>query len=441
MGLIVDSFCGGGGASTGIERALGRHVDIAINHSEDAILMHKTNHPHTKHYIENVWEVDPKEATQGKPVELAWFSPDCTHFSKAKGAKPKDKNIRGLAWVAIKWAKEVRPNVIILENVEEFKTWGELDEHGQPIKERKGAIFVEFISAFKRLGYDVDFRELIACDYGAPTTRKRFFLIARCDGMPIVWPQQTHGKRGTLLVEGGILKPYRSVAECIDWSIPCQSIFNRKKPLVEKTMQRIARGIEKFIINNPNPYIVEDKLPFLIQYHSETRKGEVRGQKVNEPIATLDTSNRYGLVTAFISKYFGGNYTGAGSSIDEPLHTITAVDHNSLVQAFLIKYYGQGVGQEVSEPLGTITSREHFGLVMVHGEPYQIVDIGMRMLTPRELFRAQGFPEDYIIDRDYNGNVYGRAKQVERVGNSVCPDIAEALVRANLVDIEKRMEA
>ena len=398
--LIVDNFAGGGGASTGIELATGRSVDIAINHDPAAIAMHRANHPSSKHYCENVWDVDPVEACAGRPVGLAWFSPDCKHFSKAKGGKPVEKAIRGLAWVAIRWAKLVRPRVIILENVEEFTTWGPLISN-RPDPTRKGQTFRRFVHALKRYGYRVAWNELRACDYGAPTIRKRFFLIARCDGLPIVWPEPTHGDPSTLFVASGILHPWRTAAEIIDWTIPCPSIYDRKKPLCENTMRRIARGLRKFVLEHPQPYIVDDHIaPFLIQYHTEQSGKEVRGQALDKPLMTADSSNRYGLVTAL-----------------------------------LIKYYGQGEGQSLREPLHTITVKDRFGLVIVRGEPYQIIDIGLRMLTPRELFRAQGFPEDYIIDRDADGKHYPKSAQVARCGNAVPPPFAEALVRANLPEM------
>lgn len=482
--MIIDNFAGGGGASTGIELALGRPVDVAINHDPDAILMHKTNHPHTQHLCESVWDVNPVELCAGRKVALAWFSPDCKHFSKAKGGKPVEKNIRGLAWVAVRWAATVQPRVIILENVEEFKTWGPIKD-GYPDINQKGRTFNSFVNALKRLGYQVEWRELRACDYGAPTIRKRFFLIARCDGRQITWPEPTHGTG---------LKPYRTAAEIIDWSIPCPSIFERDKPLAENTMKRIARGIQKFVVDNPDPFIVQvnhggegfrgqdinDPLqtitakhgygvvtPFLAQYHSYETDG-ARGQTLDNPLLTVDTSNRYALVSAFISKYYAGETrsdasdmnvplhtitarqgqalvsafvskfykTGIGQDMRDPLHTITtSPGHFAEVRAFLIKYYGQGIGQAIDQPLDTIVSKDRFGLVTIQGEDYQIVDIGMRMLQPHELYEAQGFPKDYIIDRDYTGQMYPKSKQVARCGNSVPPPFAEALVRANLPEL------
>lgn len=465
MEIIVDNFAGGGGASTGIEMAIGHSVDIAINHDPAAIAMHKANHPTTKHYCESVWEVDPIEAVRDNKVALAWFSPDCKHFSKAKGSKPVDKNIRGLAWVAVKWAKFVKPRVIMLENVEEFKTWGPLkeDKDGKlyPDPNKKGQTFELFIKALERQGYKVDFRELKACDYGAPTTRKRFFMVARCDGKPIVWPKPTHGDSNGIEVNAGLLKPWRTASEIIDWSIPCPSIFDRKKPLAENTLKRIARGIQKFVLSNPKPFIARigqtgfggDRLqyeldkplttittkaehllvtPFLTSYHSETKPGEVRGLELDEPIHTLDTSNRFGLISAYIARQFKSSI---GHKMDTPLGTVTTIDKSNLVTAFLVKYYGSEVGQGVNEPLHTITTKDRFGLVKIEGEDYKIVDIGMRMLAPHELFAAQGFPEDYIIDKDFEGNVYPKTAQVARCGNAVPPPFAEALVRANLPEL------
>lgn len=555
MGLFVDNFAGGGGASTGIELAIGRNVDIAINHDPDAIAMHRANHPNSKHYCEDVWEVDPVEACEGQPVTLAWFSPDCKHFSRAKGGKPADKNIRGLAWVAVKWAYLVRPSVIMLENVPEIQTWGPLGADNRPIKERSGETFHGFIKALttgipedhpafsemcealsitgesdmaKRLidglGYDIEYRTLRSCDYGAPTTRTRFYMIARCDGRPIVWPKPTHGHKNSPEVKAGKKKPYHTAAECIDWSIPAQSIFERDRPLADNTLRRIARGIQRFVIDNPEPFIVtvnhggdgfrgqsineplqtvtakhgygivtptimcnngnnvgasvESPLPTvttgnrnflvaptLIQYHSETSEEEVRGQELDKPLMTVDTAPRYALSCAHIMKNYGGGYTGAGSSADAPLDTVTATDHNSLVtahimtmrnhmcgqpmdeplgtitagtthhlevQAFLLKYYGNGTANSVDEPLDTVTARDRFALVTIHGEEYIITDIRMRMLQPRELFNAQGFPEDYIIDHDADGKAYPKNKQVARCGNAVTPPVPAAMVRANL---------
>ena len=479
--LIVDNFAGGGGASTGIEMATGYSVDIAINHDPEAIRMHKANHPSTKHYCESVWDVDPVKACKGHPVGLAWFSPDCKHFSKAKGGKPKDKAIRGLAWVALRWAGLVRPRVIILENVEEFKTWGPLNRRHRPIKNKQGVTFKKFVKQFKELGYDVEFNELVAADYGAPTKRKRFFMIARCDGKPIKWPKHTHGPLNSEEVKAGLVKPYVGAYTKLDFSIPCPSIFDTSaeikekygiravRPLADKTMQRIARGIKKFVIDNQEPFIVpigygerqgqaprihdiREPLPTivssgkhylcapaLIQYHSETSKDDVRGQMIKEPLMTVDGSNRYGLVTSFLSKFYK---SGTGQDIREPLHTITtSAGHFGEVRAFLIKYYGEGTGQDIKAPLDTITSKDRFGLVTIEGVEYQIVDIGLRMLEPKELYGCQGFPDDYIIDHDFEGKTYSRTEQVKRCGNAVPPPFAQAIVKANLPElcVGKRM--
>ena len=576
--LIVDNFAGGGGASTGIEMATGYSVDIAINHDPEAIKMHKANHPNTKHYCENVWAVDPVKACNGHPVGLAWFSPDCKHFSKAKGGKPKDKNIRGLAWVACRWAGLVRPRVIMLENVEEFKTWGPLNRGHHPIKAKQGKTFEKFVQQLNDLGYTVEFKGLIAADYGAPTMRKRFFLIARCDGKPIVWPEPTHAPADSEKVKAGLLEPYVGAYTQIDFSRPCPSIFDTSeeikekygiravRPLASKTLDRIAKGLKKFVLDNPEPFIIQcnhggerrpndirepmptitgkhgygivepymvqigqtgfakdrskdvreplttivsknehclieptlapymgtnttnhpggnckDPIhtittgnqqclisPTLIQYHSETSKDGVRGQTIKDPIMTVDSSNRYGLVASFLHKYYDGGYKGAGETVENPLPTVTAWDHNSVVtanliqmnnhcdgkdirqplptitagdghfgevRAFLIKYYGQGTGQDIKDPLDTVTAQDRFGLVTINGTDYQIVDIGLRMLEPRELYGCQGFPDDYIIDHDYTGKTYPRSEQVRRCGNAVCPPIPAALVRANLPEL------
>ncbi len=431
--LIVDNFAGGGGASTGIELAIGRSVDIAINHDPAAIAMHRANHPKTKHYCEDVWKVNPKEACAGRQVALAWFSPDCKHFSKAKGSKPVSKHIRGLAWVAVKWAKAVHPRVIMLENVEEFQTWGPLIGD-RPNPAAKGKTFHRFVHALERCGYKVQYRELIASDYGAPTKRKRFFLIARCDGQPIVWPEPTHGDPDSLEVRAGVLKPWKEAGDYINWNVEMVSIFDRKKPLCEKTNIRIAEGFEKFVVKNPHPYIVDnDKVAYLIQYHGKQCNGGVRGQTLDKPLMTIDSSNRYALVVAWLMHYYG---TSIGREVTRPLATITSRgQHISLVEAFFIEYYGTGLGQRLDMPLHTITTHDRFGLVTINHRPYLPIDIGMRMLTPRELFDAQGFPHDYIIDRDADGKLYPRTAQVARCGNAVPPPFATALTRANLPEL------
>ena len=431
--IVVDNFAGGGGASTGIEMATGLPVDIAINHDPAAIAMHKANHPDTEHYCESVWDVDPVKAVKGRKVGLAWFSPDCKHFSKAKGGKPVEKKIRGLAWIAVKWAATVKPRVIMLENVEEFKTWGPLTPDGYPDEKKKGKTFQSFVKSLESLGYNVQFRELRACDYGAPTIRKRFFMIARCDGQPIVWPEPTHGDPNSLEVKVGRLKPWRTASEIIDWDIGAPSIFERKKSLSENTMRRIARGIKKFVIEIEEPFIAPIEpatCSFLSSYYTETSKHEVRGLSLDEPLHTITAGgNRFALVSAYIMQNFSSSI---GQKLNEPLWTTTAVNKANLVSAFLTKYYGADVGQRLSEPLHTVTTKDRFGLVTVHGQDYQIVDIGMRMLQPHELFAAQGFPENYIIDRDYTGKTYPKSEQIARCGNAVPPPFADALVRANL---------
>lgn len=555
--LIVDSFAGGGGASTGIELATGRPVDIAINHDPDAILMHKTNHPRTEHIQASVWDVDPVEVCAGRPVGLLWASPDCKHFSKAKGGKPVDKNIRGLAWIVLRWAGTVRPRVIILENVEEFRSWGPV-RRGRPVKSKAGQTFTKWLGQLRDLGYDVEWRELVAADYGAPTTRKRFFLIARCDGRPIVWPEPTHAPADSPETKAGLRKPWRSAAEIIDWSLPCPSIFDTRKevrdkygltaqrPLSPNSMRRVIRGVDKFVIRSSAPYVVHAAerpgerggcRPYIIQYHTE-RHEHVRGQDVTEPLMTIDAANRYGLAAASLTayygaerhgqnakaplrtvtardhagltlaslvkyygsdqhgqnigdplhtvtakdreavlaanmaKFYGGNYSGEGSKMSDPLHTVTAVDHNALTATHMVKMKGTNLGGPMSEPVQTITAGGgHFGVVttvVARAEPgaelghwpkirgllnihcgyaladdevlllelggawYFIADIGLRMLIPRELYRANGFPDDYIIDRDYTGREYPKFKQTARCGNAVPPPFAEALVRANL---------
>jgi len=549
--IVVDNFAGGGGASTGIEIAIGRSVDIAINHDPAAIAMHRANHPTTEHYTEDVWKVDPVEACAGRPVALAWFSPDCKHHSKAKGGKPVSKKIRGLAWVAVKWAKAVKPRVIMLENVEEFQDWGRLDEKNRPDPRYKGETFRRFVGQLEKLGYHVEYRLLRACDYGAPTIRKRFFLIARCDGQKIVWPEPTHAAPDSIEVRMGSKKPWVPVSEVLDFSLPCPSIFASSeeimeqygiravRPLSENTMKRIARGLMKFVVNNPKPFIVsigqtgfagdgrqhsiDEPLrtvvskaehcvcapvlmrnnenavgsdarepigtittgghhmliaPSMIQYHSEQSE-DVRGQTVDKPIMTVDSSNRYGLVEPFLIQTGYGEREGQkprvldmdkplgtvvaqsnkfamaaafvtqfnnncdGQSMDAPLNTMTAKsNHFGEVNAFLVKYYGSGDNAVSCElPAPTITAKDRMGLVTVHGEDYKIVDIGLRMLTPRELFDAQGFPPDYIIDVDADGKPYPKSEQVARCGNAVCPPIPTALVRANLPELCEMKEA
>lgn len=463
--LIIDNFAGGGGTSTGLEQAFNRSVDVAINHDAKALAMHRINHPDTKHYCESVWDIDPIEVTGNQPVGLVWLSPDCKHFSKAKGSKPVEKKIRGLAWVALRWAAKVRPRVIMLENVEEFKTWGGLDSEGKPCPKQKGRTFKSFVNALKNQGYTVDYRELRACDYGSPTIRKRFFLVARRDGLKIQWPEQTHGHPDSIQVKKGKLKPWRTAAECIDWSIECPSIFTRKRPLVTATLERIAGGLNKFVFNNPAPFVVNGIAPVLTECANASNK---RSMPIDEPLRTICAQTKGGhhaVIAAFLAK----NYTGViGSDLAEPVHTITAKDHNSLVvshlskmkngctgqeldepihtlttvnqfaevRAFLTAFYGnEKDGNSVDEPLRTIPTRDRFGLVTIGKQDYEISDIGFRMLQPVELFKAQGFPESYIFTHgtDEHGQkiTLTKTEQTRMVGNSVCPQLARALVEAN----------
>lgn len=542
--IIVDNFAGGGGASTGIELAAGRPVAIAINHDPDAILMHKTNHPFTEHLQASVWDVDPVEVCRGRPVGLAWFSPDCKHFSKAKGAALVDRNIRGLAWIVLRWAAKVRPRVIMLENVEEFQTWGPVRK-GKPVKSKAGQTFRKWKQQLSDLGYQIEHRELVAADYGAPTTRKRFVLVARCDGKPIVWPEPTHGPRDREAVKAGKLLPWRSAAEIIDWSIPGYSIFDSKqeilekygskvvRPLAENTLRRVIRGVDKFTIKSGKPFIVPTGYgerpgqaprvhdidaplstvvstvkqnmcqpviaPFiaqqkfrnaaqdisnplstvtsvgahelvsanLIQYHTEQTEA-ARAAGLDKPINTVDASNRYGLTCANLVEYYGN---GNPLDLSEPMHTVTAHDREALAAAHVVEFKGQDIGQPMDNPLRTITASagefaecravlaktdgsRHLGhwpeirellnkycgyhledndviILVIRGIAYYIADITLRMLTPRELYNAMGFPADYIIDRDYLGNEYPKSKQVARCGNAVCPPLAAAMVRAN----------
>lgn len=435
--LIIDCFAGGGGASTGIEAALGRPIDIAVNHDPDAILMHKTNHPNTLHLTEDIFKVDLEKYTQGRRVALMWASPDCTSHSKAKGGQPRKKGLRILPWAVFKHAKAIKPDVIIMENVEEIQQWGPLDDNGKPIKERAGEDYQKFITAMQSIGYDFQSRELVAADYGAPTTRRRWYAVFRRDGKEIKWPEATHNKDGNCGK-----KKWLSCGDYIDFSDLGKSIFNRKKPLAEATMKRIANGYRKYVIENPEPYIVdnEDAVAFLIQYHSETKDGDARGQLLTEPIKTLDMSNRYGLITAFITKFYK---TGCGQKLNESLHTITtSPGHFGLISAFLIKYYSTGCGQQLNEPLATITTKDRFGLVNViteiKGEKYILKDIFLRMLKAEpELKLMQGFPPEYTITHDYTGAKYSTANQVAKIGNSVVPIMAKLLVQANCCNGEE----
>ena len=530
--LIIDNFAGGGGASTGIAAALGRSIDVAINHNAEALAMHAANHPHTAHYCESVWDVDPLAVTKGQPTGLVWLSPDCKHFSKAKGGKPVEKKIRGLAWVALRWAAKAKPRVIMLENVEEFKTWGPLQidalGNARPDPSKKGQTFSSFVRQLRGLGYAVDWRELRACDYGTPTIRKRFFMVARCDGLPIVWPRPTHGAPGSAGVASGALQPWATAASCIDFSLPCPSIFERKRPLADATLRRIAKGIMRYVVQADEPFIVgmchtgrgdggkvrqiheplstitskaEHLLiaPTLVQSGYGERRDTWRcgqcsfvydrsdlpvcgcvkcgseedavltpGQApraldIEKPLGTVvGGAAKHALVSAFLAKH----YTGVvGSDMAYPIGTVTAVDHHSLVttnliklrgdnvgqaadaplatisaqgthhaevRAFLLSYYGTDQAPDITGPLATVTCRDRFGMVTIRGLDYQIVDIGLRMLTPRELYHAQGFPADYIIgDQPSQGLTLTKSAQVRMCGNSVCPQLSEALVRAN----------
>ncbi|TNC78286.1 DNA cytosine methyltransferase [Janthinobacterium lividum] len=718
--LIIDNFAGGGGTSTGLEQAFGRPVDIAINHDPEALAMHAANHPHTTHLCESVWDVDPIKVTNNRPVGLVWLSPDCKHFSKAKGGKPVEKRIRGLAWVTLRWAAKCKPRVIMLENVEEFKTWGPLlvedDGSAKPDPAKKGKTFDSFIRQLRAHGYTVDYREMRGCDHNTPTIRKRFFLVARRDGIAIKWPEPTHGAPDSIGVRAGKLLPYRTAAECIDFSLPCPSIFERDKPLAPATLRRIAKGIMRYVVDAADPFIVgaggparageprptgrpfgtllarndsyfcaptivpvthqggdraesigepfrtitgahrgekalgvatlvqvgygerEGQAPRALDIekplgtvvseskhalvsalltgvggragqsrprgvdeptatatskadaalvtavlvdaaHGEVSPGGVKrwgagahdveaplgtvtasgnkavataflakhytgvvGSDLADPIGTVTACDHHSLVTAFLTEHAnasnqrvmpadeplrticaqvkGGHFsmvsahitkfrTGAtGSAMTEPLPTITAGpkekpagaphalgivtahiqrdmgasvghaadaplgtvtaggggksalvtsnmiklrgtstaagtdeplgtvsaggQHHAEVRAFLLSYYGTDQAPEIDGPLATVTSRDRFGLVTIHGQDYQIVDIGLRMLQPRELFRAQGFPDDYIIGDDpAQGLKLTKSAQVRMCGNSVCPPMAKALILAN----------
>lgn len=430
---FTDNFAGGGGASQGIEQAIGRAVDIAVNHDQAAITMHAANHPATRHYREDVFQVDPKEATKGKKVAYAWFSPDCKHFSKAKGSALKDRKIRGLAWVVCRWAGLVHPDVIVVENVEEFTTWGPLKK-GRPIKSRSGETFEKWKKQICDLGYKFEYRVLNAADYGAPTKRERFVGIFRGDGKPIVWPEATHAKRDSLLVATGQCEPWKAAGDYIDFSIPMKSIFERSKPLSKNTLERIGRGLKKFVLEADEPYIVENQAWFLSHYYG-TQGGETRGSSLNEPISTIPTNNRFGLVCAYLSQWYSKD---SGQDLREPHPTIMTNNKSQLVAAFLTKYYGnEKDGQSLHEPLGTITAKDRFGLVTIHGVDYQITDICLRMLTARELARLQGFPDDYILD------CVSETEAKAKIGNSVCPDMAEAVTRALIPEycVQKRETA
>lgn len=438
--LSIDGFAGGGGASCGLKMA-GIDVTIAINHDPAAIRMHTVNHPKTLHLTEDIFKVDlAKYLDPDDVVDVMWASPDCTSHSKAKGGQPRELGLRILPWAVFRLCRQILevtghlPYMLFMENVEEIMEWGPLDKQGRPIERKKGTEYRRFIRSMKKLGFTFDCRTLIAADFGAPTTRKRWYAVFRSDGKPIRWPEPTHAKD-----PGGMfpLKPWVPVSEVLDFTDLGKSIFEREKPLAEATMARIAKGIEKFILKNPDPYFLPDQLalPFLIQYHSETSGSDVRGQTVGEPLKTIDTSNRYGLVSVFITKYYK---TGIGQELTEPLHTITTSPaHFGLVSIFLIKYYGtEQSGHSVREPLATITTKDRFGMVstilLKDGKTYAIADIFLRMLKPEELKLAQGFPPEYVIDHDIDGNPYPIKDQVAKIGNSVVPIMAMKIAKANL---------
>ena len=435
--LVVDLFAGGGGASTGIERALGRHVDIAVNHDPEAVSLHQANHPQTEHHVSNVWEVDPRVVCAGRPIGLLWASPDCTYHSKARGGKPhRDRNKarrrRGLAGIVVKWVRQLQPTgqhprVICLENVEEFQHWGPLLEDGTPCPQRRGSTFQRWVAQLANLGYAVEWRELRACDFGTPTIRKRLFLVARRDGRPIVWPQPTHADPKHARAKG--LQPWRTAADCIDWSLPCPSIFERERPLADATLRRIAHGVMRYVVNAAKPYIVR------IGHTGHGDGGKVRA--ADQPLSTITSKAEHCLVAAFLAKH----YTGVvGSDLAAPLGTVTTVDHHSLVQAFLTAYYGSDQDTPLHDPLHTVTTKPRFALVTVNGVPHEITDIGMRMLQPRELYRAQGFPDAYQIERGADGRTLSKAAQVRMCGNSVCPPLAQALVRVNYAEQANQQE-
>lgn len=415
--MIVDLFAGGGGASLAIQWATGRSPDLAVNHDPAAIRMHAVNHPETHHEEASVWEVRPREACAGRDVELLWLSPDCRHFSKAKGGAKVSPRVRTLARVAIPWARQVRPKIIALENVEEFLTWGPLVD-GHPDPRRSGAYFRRWVRDLERDGYAVDWRILNAADFGAPTARKRLFLIARADGQLPQWPKPTHGtSRG--------LQPYRTAAECIDWSIPVPSIFDRARPLAESTQRRIAAGLVRFALQG-------DQTAWIAKHY-----GGVVGQRLSSPLGTVTTIDHHALCAAWCTKLCGTSQAGAQLGLALP--TVTA-DGNHLalsaafqgpagtdrVVAWIERYYSNGGhSSSLQLPLPTITTVDRMALVVARIRELGIVDIGMRMLQPRELARAQGFPDSYIL----NGT---QREQVGRIGNSVSPYPAAAVLRANL---------
>ena len=453
--LIVDNFAGGGGVSLGIEHAFNRCVDIAINHDPDAIEMHRINHPHTRHAVEDVFDIEIEAICEGRPIGLAWFSPDCTHHSQARGFKPVDKHIRGLAWIACKYAKIKRPWTIVLENVGEFKNWSptipyikdgklQLTSDGKikyiPDPNKQGFTFKRFVARLRNLGYRVEWKILNAADFGAPTARRRFFLIAKADNQPIYWPQPTHGAPDSIEVINGTLKPYRTAAECINWTLPVKSIFERKKPLVQKTLRRLAIGTNRFVFHNPNPYIT-------------TVDGE--------PVSTKHLVEANNLIASFLIGAGGPSNSAKPVAISKPMGTIMPENHRALAVVWLAKFYGTAIGCKIDKPLPTITAGAGGGhmaevralltqykddieayckandiredlILYINGEPYIIYDIGLRMLTPKELAQAQfGWDEDgRSLSADYilTGT---QGNQTAKIGNSVPPLIVSAIVKAN----------
>lgn len=593
--MIVDLFAGGGGASLGIEMATGRYVDVAVNHDPEAVALHQRNHPFTRHFVQDVFEVDPTAVADGREIDLLWASPDCKHFSKARGGAPASPRVRSLAWVVCRWAGTVRPRRIFMENVEEFTTWGPLrpkrthrnrlvlDDKGRPVmvpcKRGRGKTFRAWVRHLEQIGYQVEWRELIAANYGAPTTRKRLYVIARCDGEPIIWPAQTHADTRLDPAARRGMKPWRSAASIIDWHIPCPSIFLTReqgravgvnRPLADKTMARIARGTDRYVLKAPRPFIVpithtgdrrthdtrepvrtvttanrgelalvmphlarhygsdggtirdiegpaatvttratqqQIVAPILQKFHGERHPGEARGSAPTDPVPTVDTSNRVSLVAAFLAQHndgprpgapgrqceapvstitgtgsqqtlvaahlqrdfgksvgsatdepvptitgggggktaviathvarlYGSNKTASGGSMSAPLSTHTAGGrHHAVVAAFMQKYHGTG-GQhsDMADPFPTVTAADCLApvTVTIAGDTYALVDIGMRMFTPRELYRAQGFPDSYVIEAGLSGKWLTKTAQIRMCGNSVCPPVAAAIVSANM---------
>jgi DNA (cytosine-5)-methyltransferase 1 len=490
-GLVVDLFAGAGGASIGVEAALGRPVSVALNHNETALAVHAANHKETVHLVMNVWKAKPLDVTKGRPVFALWASPDCTFHSRARGGKPRQQGIRALPYAVVRWIRETSPEQAYIENVPELEKWGPLltsgPKKGHPDPKKRGKTFRHWVGELRRFGYDVEWRVLDAADYGAPTHRRRLFVIARRDGQRIVWPEPTHGK-GRL--------PYKTAADCIDWSIPCHSIFlseaegkavRAKRPLAEKTMWRIAQGLKRFVFDSAEPFIVKVNhgkmeprhtsiheplstvtaserghaivAPVLQQSGYGERKGQAaRILNIREPLGTMVDGQKHALVMAWLVKHFGdplrsdgGGGVVVGADLGRPLATVTARDHHSLAAvslappgssvggrakecaAFLSAYYGSDGtgGQQLSLPLRTITARDRLGLVMVEGTEYEVTDITFRMLQWQELLRAQfgRFAARY----DLSFARSSKAK-VKLIGNSVCPELAEALVRANQRD-------